>query len=121
MHKLVNLNSGQGAAQVAHGPPGLKQDRLAGVDVMHEKGPARQAGYQAVVISRFAFRAVAGTRALQPLEHTGLVLLCLQLADKPGSGIGQCLVIEVDRVLCYQYTTDTERPGLLEQCQEGAF
>ena len=53
----------------------------------------------------------------QPLEHAVLVALGLQPAQEPGAGVGQPLVVEVDRVLRRQHDPQAEGPRLLEQGQ----
>ncbi len=56
--------------------------------------------------------------AAETVEQAGLVLLGLQPADHPGAGVGQRLVVDVDRVLGGEDEPDAEGPGLLEQRED---
>ncbi len=69
-------------------------------------------------ISAVGHGAVLGGDAFQAIEQPGLVALGLQLADEPGAGVGQRLVIQIDGVLRRQQNADAERSRLLEQRQE---
>ena len=60
----------------------------------------------------------AARDSLQAVEHAALVALGLQLAEKPGAGVRQRLVVQVDRVLRRQHDADAEGARLLEQRQE---
>ena len=56
--------------------------------------------------------------ALESVEHAQLVLLGLQPSDEPRAGVGEPLVVEVDRVLRRQHHAQAERARLLEQRQQ---
>ena len=56
--------------------------------------------------------------ALETVEHARLVALGLQLAEKPGAGVRQRLVVEIDRVLRREHDADAKRACLFEQRQQ---
>ena len=45
----------------------------------------------------------------------------VEAADEPGSRIRQPLIVEVDRILGGEDNTETECPGLFQECQEGCL
>ena len=57
-------------------------------------------------------------RPFEAVEHARLVALGLQPAEEPGAGVGEPLVVEVDRVLRRQHDAEAERAPLLEQRQQ---
>ena len=105
------------AAKVGEHPAGLEDGRLVLVDVVHEEDAVAQPGEEPV--HGRSVEAVPGRRGgpLQPFEHAFLVALGLQPAQEPGAGVGQPLVVEVDRVLRGQHDPQAKRPRLLEQGQ----
>ena len=56
--------------------------------------------------------------ALEAVEHAGFVALGLQAPQHPGAGIGQCLVVQVHRVLGGHGQAQAERARLLEQREQ---
>ena len=64
------------------------------------------------------FVEIATAGALEPLHNAGLVAFGLQAPDEPGAGIGQALVIEVDRVLRGKHQTETVGARLFQQGQK---
>ena len=54
----------------------------------------------------------------QTFNHARLVALGLQAADKPGAGVRQSLVVEIDRVLRRQHDAEAERARLLQQREQ---
>ena len=57
-------------------------------------------------------------RTLQAVEHAGLVAGRLQTAEKPGAGVRQSLVVEVDRILGGEHDAQTVGAGLLEERED---
>ncbi len=106
-----DLAAHQRAAQVAHRPAGGGQRRLVGADALEHELPLAERR------DRLADGADvdAAGGALQPVDEPRLVLLGLQAADEPRAGVGQRLVVDVDRVLGGQHHAEPEGPGLLEQ------
>ena len=60
----------------------------------------------------------AAGRRRQAVEQAGLVLLGLEAADHPGAGVGERLVVDVDRVLGGEHQAHAEGPGLLEERED---
>ncbi len=54
-------------------------------------------------------------RRAHPVEEALLVAVGLQPSDHPRAGVGQCLVVDVDRVLGRQHDPDAECTRLLHQ------
>ena len=65
----------------------------------------------------FTTPARLGNGPFQTLQHPRLITLGLQLADEPRSGVGQPLVIQIDRVLGDQHRVQPKSARLLEQRQ----
>ena len=120
-HQRLDLAAGQGTAQIAHGPAGLKDDWTIFVDVVHQKNAAAQAGDDLVKLAAVEAAAGCGRDGFQPFQHARLVALRLQLADEPGAGVGQSLVVQVHRVLGRQHHADTEGARLFHQRQQRAL
>ena len=85
------------------------------MSVVHEEYAFSETGQR--LLHLLAVELALRTRGhpLQPLQQTGLVALRLQTADEPRPGVGQTLVVEVDRVLGGQQDTHPKGSGLLEQ------
>jgi len=60
-------------------------------------------------------------RGCQAVQKALLILIGLELADDPGSGVRECLVIEVNRVLGREHKTNAKRAGLFQQAQDDRF
>src|SRR5690606_1262955 len=107
----------QGAAQVGHCPACLHQFRGILVYVVHQEHPAPQAGEDLIDLCAIE----PGTRcsAFESIQQASLITLCLQAADEPCTDIGECLVVQVNRILRCQYDTHTKRTRLLEQREHG--
>ncbi|NTV04863.1 RHS repeat protein, partial [bacterium] len=111
----ADLVARQGAAQVAHGPARLHQDRPVGVRVVQQEDALAQTRQQGV--GRLAVEAAA--RGLEAVQHAQLVALGLQLAQQPGAGVAEGLVVQVHGVLRGQHDAETAGAGLLQQGQQG--
>ena len=98
----------------------MKDHRLGLVHVVQQEHALAEAGKRlrhGAAVERSAARACA----FQAIEHAVLVALGLQPANEPGPGIGQPLVVEIDRVLGRQHQPQPVGPRLLEQRQEQRF
>ncbi|OQA37873.1 MAG: hypothetical protein BWY52_03324 [Chloroflexi bacterium ADurb.Bin325] len=91
------------------------------MDVVEQEDAALQRGDQAIQLAPVHACARLGQRALQPVEQPLFVAIGLQLADEPGPGVGQPLVIEIDRVLRRQHDAQAECARLLEQGEHRAL
>ena len=110
-HQRGDLLAGQRAAQVAHRPAGGEHLRLVLAGALEDELALGQAGDR---VADGADVDAAGRRA-HPVEQALLVPVGLQPADHPRAGVGQRLVVDVDRVLRAEHDADAERSGLLHQ------
>ena len=114
----LDLVTRQRPREIGHDPACAEYNGFVFVHVVQQEAPLakpRQGAFHRLFVK------VAITGALEPFHHARLVTLCLQAADKPGAGVGQAFVIEVDRVLCRKHQPESIGPGLLQQSQEQFF
>ena len=67
------------------------------MDVVQQKAPLAKAGQCLFHLPAIELAPVRG--ALEALHDPCFIALRLQAADKPGAGVGQTLVVEVNRIL----------------------
>ena len=108
--------AGHGAGEVAQGPAGLENRGLALVHVVHQEDAFAESGQD--FFDPAPVEGAAGRRALEPRHDAVLVAFGLEPADEPGPGVGQALVVEVDRVLGRQHDPQPEGARLLEQGEQ---
>ena len=73
------------------------------------------------ISERLNFAPACGSSSFEPFQHAELVTLSLQSSQEPSAGVGESLVVEVHGVLRGEDDTQTERAGLLEQCEHRPF
>ncbi len=77
----------------------LQQQRRRVVDVVQQEHALLEAREQPVQPLPVEALPRSGRDPFESVEHARLVALGLQAAEEPGAGIGQRLVVEVDRIL----------------------
>ena len=92
----------------------MHEDRVTAMDVMHQEDAVAQGGDNAFKIAPIAQGPALRRNAEQSLDELGFVALGLELADKPGSGIAERFIIEIDRVLGCQQQPHAEGPRLFD-------
>ena len=99
IHQGFDLRARHRPTQIRHRPPGLEDDGLIFVDIVHHEDPLAEAGES--LFHCVPVESGRGRRrgALEPLQHPGLIALGLQAPEKPRAGVGERLVVEIRRVL----------------------
>ena len=91
------------------------------MDVVKQKNTAAELRDQGVVIYGLVVAPCFRYGVFQPFQNTLLVAFGLEFSYKPGPGVCQSLIVDVDRVLCRQYAAESKSPGLFEHGHERSF
>ena len=110
-----------GPAQIRQGPARFEELGPVLVHIVHEKDAIAQTGKQSLHRTAIESRMRLGCRSFETFHHAHFVPLGLQPADKPCSGVGQSLVVEVDRILSGENQTQPIGTRLFQQSEQRFF
>jgi hypothetical protein len=91
------------------------------VDIVHEKDTIAEASEKLFHPLFIELLPRACRSAFQSFQHASLVSFGLQQPNKPGAGICQTFVIQIDRILGSQDDSEAIGPRLFEEGQQWGF